>query len=200
MKRPHTDDGERGNNRFLSGEGCVISDSGNNDSKESFRRLSAAEHLKEARNALEDGYRVDTDPIKTVWGRLNDANRHIMAIDSEASQYEPAQSLAQVVILRTRQMEDACAKAVRQHMAHQREILANDLEQYFMAKGIDVEISLNGTGKTCLRVCSAVFRAASISRIADETAFFNHLRKVGFTSISFENSEGGVTVYNLESR
>jgi hypothetical protein len=169
------------------------------DKHKSFSRLSPAEHLKEARDALGDGHKIDTNPIKTVWGRLNDAKRHLMAIDPKAAQYVAAQGLTDEVLLRQQQMKDACVNAVHQHMVKQRETLANELEQYFVNKGIYAEIELSGSGKTSLRVSSAVFRVASINRIADETGFFSHLRKAGFTNILFENSNGVVKNYRLES-
>lgn len=162
-----------------------------------FQSLSPAEHLIEAKNALEDGYKIDSDPIKTVWGRLNDAKRHLMAIDSHASQYSAAKQLAGEVTLRKRQMQDACANAVHQHMINQREILANELDQYFASKGIYVEIELNGSDKSSLRVSSWVFRKASINKIADDTAFFSHLKRAGFTRIVFDNSDGVVKIYNI---
>jgi hypothetical protein len=172
----------------------------NMETEKSFRLLSSAEHLKEAKNALEDGYRIDTDPMKTSWGRLNDAKRHLMAIGPKTSQYNAAKGLADEVIQRKKQMRDACASAVLKHMVSQRETLANELEQYFANKGIYVEIELNGTDKTSLRVSSAVLKVTSINRIADETAFFSHLKRVGFTSIAFDNSNGGVKIYKLESQ
>jgi len=110
-----------------------------------------------------------------------------------------AKGLAGEVILRKKQMRDACTSAVHQHMVNQRETLANELEQYFANKGIYVEIELNGTDKTSLRVSSTALRVTSINRIADETAFFSHLKRVGFTSIAFDNSNGGVKIYKLES-
>ena len=169
------------------------------EARKSFSLLSPAEHLKEARSALADGYKINTDPIKTVWGRLNDAKRHLMAIDPQTSQYVAAQGLSDEIVLRQRQMKDACANTVHQHMVRQRETLANELEQYFISKGIYAEIELSGPGKTSLRVSSSVFRVASINRIADETGFFSHLKRVGFTSIIFENNEGAVKTYRLES-
>ncbi|MCK7471301.1 MAG: hypothetical protein MZU95_11360 [Desulfomicrobium escambiense] len=48
-------------------------------------------------------------------------------------------------------MKDACVNAVHQHMVKQRETLANELEQYFITKGMYVEIELSGSGKTSLR-------------------------------------------------
>jgi hypothetical protein len=170
------------------------------ETDKSFSRLSSADHLREARNALMDGHKIDTNPIRTVWGRLNDAKRHLRAIDSQASQFAAARGLANEILLRQRQMKDACINVVHQHMVKQREILANELEQYFITKGIYVEIELSGSGKTSLRVSSAVFREASINRIADETGFFSHLKRVGFTSMIFENNEGKVRVYKFETQ
>jgi hypothetical protein len=97
-------------------------------------------------------------------------------------------------------MKDACINAVHQHMVKQRETLANELEQYFITKGMYVEIELSGSGKTSLRVTSAVFQEASINRIADETGFFSHLKRVGFVSIIFENNDGKVRAYRFETQ
>jgi hypothetical protein len=200
MKITHVNDGAVTTDQCVPHKVCAMKDPGTRELQKAFGCLSPAEHLKEAANALEDGYRVDSDPIKTVWGRLNDANRHLMAINSQASQYAAAQGLAAEVTLRKRQMKDACANAVNQHMVKQREILANWLEQYFVNKGIYAEVQLDGSGKTCLKVTSSVFQLASIKRIAHETVFFSHLKKVGFTSIVFENEDGEVRNYVFEPR
>jgi len=199
MKIPFKDEDECTNDQLLSCESDMNKNLANMETEKSFHLLSSAEHLKEAKNALEDGYRIDTDPMKTFWGRLNDAKRHLMAIGPQTSQYSAAKGLAGEVILRKKQMRDACTSAVHQHMVNQRETLANELEQYFANKGIYVEIELNGTDKTSLRVSSTALRVTSINRIADETAFFSHLKRVGFTSIAFDNSNGGVKIYKLES-
>lgn len=200
MKIPLRDEDECTNDQSLSHKPDMNKNFVNMETEKSFRLLSSAEHLKEAKNALEDGYRIDTDPMKTSWGRLNDAKRHLMAIGPKTSQYNAAKGLADEVIQRKKQMRDACASAVLKHMVSQRETLANELEQYFANKGIYVEIELNGTDKTSLRVSSAVLKVTSINRIADETAFFSHLKRVGFTSIAFDNSNGGVKIYKLESQ
>lgn len=200
MKIPLGDEDEFTNNQPLSHKPDMNEDFVSIETEKSFHLLSSADHLKEARNALEDGYRIDTDPMKTSWGRLNDAKRHLMAIGHKTSQYNAAKGLADEVILRKKQMQDACASAVHKHMVAQRETLANELEQYFANKGIYVEIELNGTDKTSLRVSSVVLKATSIHRIADETAFFSHLKRVGFTSITFDNGNGGVKIYKLESQ
>lgn len=170
------------------------------DTQKPFDHLSYAEHLKEAKNALADGYKINTNPIKSVWGRLNDAKRHLTAIDPQASQYDAAQELAEEVLLRQRQMKNAYANIVHQHMIKQRQTLANDLEQYFANKGIYAEIEVNGIDKSSLKVSCSVFKVASINKIADETDFFSHLKKVGFTSIIFENNDGKVKIYRLETQ
>ncbi len=36
--------------------------------------------------------------MKTVWGRLNDAKRHLMAIGPQAPQYDTAKGLADEVV------------------------------------------------------------------------------------------------------
>jgi len=199
MKIPFANEDEYTNDQFLPPEPDLIKDSVNKQIRKSFQSLSSTEHLEEAKNALQDGYCIDADPMKTVWGRLNDAKRHLMAISPQAPQYDTAKGLADEVVLRKKKMRDAYAVAVNQYMVNQRKTLANELDQYFVSKGIYVEIDLDGADKTSLKISSAVFRVRSINRVADETAFFSHLRRAGFTSISFDNSVGEVKSYKLES-
>jgi hypothetical protein len=198
MKIPFTDDDDFTHDQFLSGEPELVKGPEKGEKQKPFHRLSSAEHLKEASNALADGYKIDTDPMKTVWGRLNDAKRHLMAIGPRTTQYLAAKELAGEVSIRKKQIQDACTNIVHRHMVNQREILANELEHYFVNKGIYVEIELNGSGKTSLRVSSPVFQITSIKRIAYETAFFFHLKNVGFTNIAFENNDGEIRMYKLE--
>ena len=200
MQKPCTEEGGSNKNQFLSQEHDLTKDPVKIDRHKSFSSLSPAEHLREARNALAEGYKIDTNPIKTVWGRLNDAKRHLKAITPRASQYAAAQGLADEVLVRQKQMKDACVNAVCQHMIKQRETLVNELEQYFVNKGIYAEIELSGQDKTSLRFSSSVLQKASINRIADETGLFSHLKRVGFTSIIFENNDGEVKIYRLESQ
>jgi hypothetical protein len=201
MTSPLIDKANHTNDPRLSHESDDLKNCSPDEQKQkAFHLLSSDEHLQEARNALEDGYRIDTDPLKTVWGRLNDAKRHLKAIGPQTPQYIAAKGLTDEVILRKKQMHDTCERAVYQYMVNQRETMVYQLEQYFVNKGIYAEIELNGIDKKTLRVCSSVFRATSISKIAYETAFFSHLRKAGFTSIVFDNNEGKVTVYKLESK
>lgn len=200
METTCVDEGGLTKDRHLSRESDLAKNPVKTETDKSFSCLSSAEHLREAKNALMDGHKIDTNPIKTVWGRLNDAKRHLKAIDPQASQFAAARGLADEILLRQRQMKDACVNAVHQHMVKQRETLANELEQYFITKGMYVEIELSGSGKTSLRVTSAVFQEASINRIADETGFFSHLKRVGFASIIFENNDGKVRAYRFETQ
>ena len=193
-------DDELINNQHISRESYTDKSPAKRDTQKSFAHLSYAEHLKEAKNALADGYKIDTNPIKSVWGRLNDAKRHLTAIDPQASQYDAAQKLAEEVLLRQRHMKNAYANVVHRHMIKQRQTLANDLEQYFVNKGIYAEIEVNGIDKSSLKVSCSALRVASINKIADETNFFSHLKKVGFTCIIFENNSGKVKIYKLETQ
>lgn len=165
---------------------------------EPFSRMSAAEHLNEAINALADGYNLNANPIKTIWGRVSDAKRHLQAIEPGSSQYIAAQGLLHKTLLRERHIEHVCVNVANQLMVKQREMLANELEQYYVNRGIFIYIELSGQDKTFIKLVSSLFCEASIDRIADETHFFTHLRNAGFKRVVLvDNNEENVWTYRL---
>jgi hypothetical protein len=62
------------------------------ETEKHFSRMVPAEHLDEARKALADGYKLDANPIKTVWGRVRDAKKHLEEIQSDSPQYKAART------------------------------------------------------------------------------------------------------------
>jgi hypothetical protein len=170
-----------------------------NRTKEPAPIMSSAEHFDEAKRALADGYRVDSNPVKTVWGRIGDARMHLGAIEPGSSQYLPAQRLMREALSRERQMENVSVHVTNELMIRQREMMAGELEEYYVGRGILVEVELSGSDKTCIRLASAAFCETAIDRIANKTNFFSHLREAGFKKVILGDHEENAWAYSLRT-
>jgi hypothetical protein len=162
-----------------------------------FSSMAGEEHLNEARRALDDGYRLDSDPTKTVWGRVGDARRHLDAMEPESGVHAAAKDLRRRTQLRERHMEHVCADMTNRLMIRQREMVAAEMEQYYTTRGILVDIELSGQDKQFMRLACSLFREASVERIVDETRFLSHLKKAGFRRLVFDDTEENVWTYTL---
>jgi hypothetical protein len=198
MEKPYANDGTLQDAQSLSRKYVSINTSREVNPRASVLPMSPAEHLIEAKNALADGYRVDTNPVKSVWGRIGDARIHLTAIEPGSSQYVLAQRLLRETHSRERQIENVCMHVTNQLMVKQREMMANELEQYYITKGILVEIELSGTDKTTIKLLSSAFCEVTIDRIADKTNFFAHLKEAGFKRVILGDHEENVWSYNLK--
>ena len=168
------------------------------ETEEDFSRMVPAEHLDEAKRALADGYKLDANPIKTMWGRVRDAKKHLKEIQPDSPQYKAAQSLLRQTLLRERRMEHICVNVANQIMVKQREMLVNELEQYYANRGLFIDVELSGPDKTSMKLVCPLFRETSVDRIADETSFFTQLKKAGFTKVMMSDDDENVWTYRLE--
>jgi hypothetical protein len=172
---------------------------GETGSKKSFPRLSPAEHLDEAINALADGYYVDRNPTRTVWGRIGDAKRHLDAIEPGTIQYAPARHLLREALSRQKQMENVSMHVTNQIIVRQREMMAHELEQYYLTRGILVDVELGGPEKTAIKLTGSAFCDATIDRIVDGSNFFDHLKQAGFKRVVLGDNDESVWSYNLKN-
>jgi hypothetical protein len=108
-----------------------------------------------------------------------------------------AKSLLHKAVLKERHIEHVCIHITNQLMVKQREMLVNELEQYYINRGIFVDIELSGPDKTAIKLMCSLFHDASIGRIADETNFFIHLRKAGFKRVVLEDNDNNIWTYRL---
>jgi hypothetical protein len=168
-------------------------------SKESFFLLSPAEHLGEAINALADGYSVNKNPTKTVWGRIADATRHLNAIEPGTTQYAAARHLLREALSRQKQMANVSLHVTNQIIVRQREMMAHELEQYYVSRGILVDVELGGPDKTAIKLTGSAFCDATIDRLADRTNFFDHLKQAGFKRVILGDNEENLCSYNLKN-
>jgi hypothetical protein len=162
-----------------------------------FSCMADTEHLDEAKKALAKGYKLNSNPLKTEWGRVNDAKKHLKAIGPESSEYITAQRLMHKTHTRERHIEHISINVANQIMIKQREMLTNELERYYVTRGIFVDIELSGPDKTFIKLSSSLFREASIDKIADGTKFFAHLKNAGFKRIILEDNEDNAWTYSF---
>ncbi|MBA4416867.1 MAG: hypothetical protein C0392_02990 [Syntrophus sp. (in: bacteria)] len=193
MEKPYAHDGALQDDQSLPHSFVPVTEPGKPVSP-----MSPAEHLNEAKNALADGYRVDANPVKSVWGRIGDARMHLAAIEPGSSQYVPARRLLRETLSRERQIENVSMHVTNQLMVKQREMMANELELYYVAKGILVEVELSGPDKTAIKLLSSAFCELTIDRIADKTNFFSHLKEAGFKRVILGDHEENIWSYNLK--
>jgi hypothetical protein len=165
---------------------------------EVFFCMTPAEHLDEARRALADGYKVDANPIKTIWGRVRDARKHLEEIQPGCPQYKAAQSLLHATLLRERRIDHVCLNVANQVMVKQREILAQELEQHYKGRGLFIDIELSGPDKTLMKLMCPVVRETLIDKIVDETNFFDYLKEAGFKRVVMYDNEENVWSCSLE--
>ena len=197
MEKPHTNDCKLPKNQSSVQKIASEKVSGEIKKGKLFSSMADAEHLDEAQKALDKGYKLNSNPLKTEWGRVSDAKKHLKAIGPKSSEYAAAQGLMHKAHTREKHIERISVDVVNQVIIKQREMLTCELEQYYVTRGIFVDIELSGPDKTYIKLSSSLFREASIDRIADGTKFFAHLKKAGFKRIVLEDNEDNAWTYSL---
>jgi hypothetical protein len=160
-------------------------------------RKTNQEHFDEAIKALDEGYRPDAHPMKTVRDRVHDAVRHLDAIDSDSSLYAAAKGLKRQARARERHMERISAHVTNRLMIKQREMVASELERYSVNRGILVDIELSGPEKMFMKLGCTLFCDTSVGRMVDETRFLDYLEKAGFRRVVFEDNDENVWTYRV---
>lgn len=161
-------------------------------------RKTNQEHFDEAIKALDEDYRPDADPIKTVWDGVHDAVRHLDAIESESSLHAAAKGLKRQARERERHMERISAHVTNRLMIKQREMIASELERYSVNRGILVDIELRGPEKMFMKLGCTLFCETSVGRIVDESRFLDYLEKAGFRRVVFEDNDENVWTYSVK--
>ncbi len=147
------------------------------------------EHLKEAKKALTDGYKPNKNPMKTVWGRVFDAQRHLNAINQQAKEYKEARRLMNEVHARMQGIEKVSSALARRLMIKQREMVADEFEFLYLAKGFDARIALSGPDKTYLKMECPPLCETFILKIAHETDLLLYLERAGFKKVTLGDGE-----------
>jgi len=197
MEKSHTNNDESPKNQSSIQKIAHKKTSGEINKGKIFSSMADTDHLNKAKKALDKGYKLDANPLKTEWGKVNDAKKHLKAIGPESSEYVAAQGLMHKAHTREKHIERVSLDVVNQVMIKQREMLTSELEQYYVTKGISVDVELSGPDKTYMKLSSSLFREASIDKIADGTKFFAYLKKAGFKRIILEDNEDNTWTYSF---
>lgn len=147
------------------------------------------EHLKEAKKALSDDYKPNKDPMKTSWGRVYDAQRHLDAIKPGSKEYKEAQELLHEVSMRMKGIEKVSSTLARHLMIRQREMLVYEFEFFYLAKGLDARIALSGPDKSHLRMECSPLSEASILKMVQDTDLLLYLERADFKKVTLGDGE-----------
>ncbi|MDR4509168.1 MAG: hypothetical protein MRJ65_13210 [Candidatus Brocadiaceae bacterium] len=160
---------------------------------------TSIEHLEEARKALADDFRLNADPMKTSWGRVYDARVHLEAIiQNVSSEYGEAERLMKEVERREIEMERIYEIHTQKHLKKQRDELIEKLDKYFLGKGMDVSIRLEGKEKDILVLGSILWSRPLIYRTVNGTGFLESLKRLGFKKVTYDATHGYSWTFQLE--
>ncbi len=150
---------------------------------DSFIKMTAKEHLEAAQKSLSDGYKPNKDPMKTTWGHVTDARKHLEAIKQNDSEYSDAKKLMTEVVRREKEIEKASAIIAKKFMIEQRETLAKRMEREYLSKGMDVDVILSGSEKTTIKLQYVLFNRPFVYKLTNETDVLENLKKAGFKKV-----------------
>jgi hypothetical protein len=161
------------------------------EKEKAFAALPPGAHLQEAQKALAAGNPNEPDIKKRTYGRLEDARRHLEAIQRQVKKLdEEAKKTLQEVENREKDLKkykEVMQKAVRERTIKKREEVAKDLDRDFLSKGFDVKIHLSGSEKTTIKLESPVFNRPMIFALIDKSDMLQNLRDAGFEEVVFSN-------------
>ena len=127
--------------------------------------------------------------MKTVWGRVFDAQRHLNAINERAKEYKEAQRLMKEVRSRIEEMEKVSLALARRLMIKQREMVADEFEFLYLAKGFDARIVLSGPDKSNLKMECPPLSEAFILKMVQDTDLLLYLERAGFKKVTLGDGE-----------
>lgn len=160
--------------------------------EQAFEVMAAAVHLQEAQKALAAGHPDEKELLKRTYGRLDEARRHLEAINSGADEYDEAKKLLDEVERREKDLkkyQEAMRKAESKKMIKQREEMAKELDRDFLGKGFDVKIELSGDEKTVLNMDCILFSRPLVFVFVDKSDLLQRLREAGFAEVVFSNKK-----------
>ena len=99
-----------------------------------------------------------------------------------------------------KRVEDLADDVTRQLMVKQREMMAGELEQYYVNKSLPIEVELSGPDKKYISLLSVLFCIDTVSRIAEKTNLFYCLREAGFEKVALGDNDEKSWVYDLKNK
>ncbi len=96
-------------------------------------------------------------------------------------------------------MEAVSASLVERLMVRQREMLADEIEFLYLARGLDIRIALTGPDKSHLTIESAPLCEVFIARMVRDTEFIMLLERADFKKVTLGDGEGFVWNHSFEN-
>lgn len=152
--------------------------------------VSPSGHLAYAKQALAENYKPHKDPMKTTWGRVDDARRHLEAIPPDAREHAEAQKLLAEVRRRETEIERLAKRGARQ-------LVVEEMERKMLSEGHDFQFSLSGPEKNVLTVKYVLMSRPLVYKLTNESDFLTNMKKAGFTKIIFTDGFRESWTYDL---
>jgi hypothetical protein len=146
--------------------------------------MSPSEHLAEAQKAL-DEWKPNKDPMKTSWGRVNDAKKHLMAIPQNTPESAKKEKLLKEVLRREKEIQKAAKIVAEKVMIQQRKDFAKKYEMSLLDKGMDTAVSTLGKNYSILQIKWVLMNRPLVYKFINDEAAMSNLKKMGFKRIVF---------------
>jgi len=159
---------------------------------QAFETMASGTHLEEAKKALAAGNPDEKDLKKRTYGRLEEARRHLEAIDRKADEDDAAKKLMKEVERREKDLKrykEVMHQTVTEEEIRKREEKAKELDRDFLSKGFDVKIELSGSEKTTIKLECVVFSRPMVFVFVDKSELLQNLRNAGFEEVVFSNKK-----------
>jgi hypothetical protein len=140
-----------------------------------FTTMTPTEHVAEIKKALE-AWTPHKDPMKTYWGRLDDADRHYAILPAEDQRRPDVVKLKAELERRKKESSRLAGIATR-------EVFARQLEKNYLDQGLDVYVSLHGQDNTTLKLKFVLFSRPLVHKFTNDAGAMAALRKAGFKKV-----------------
>lgn len=150
---------------------------------DAFIKMTAAEHLAEAKKALAENYKPNKDPMKTTWGMVAKARKHLEAIGSDAPEHEQAANLMKEVTRREKEIDRISKIVAQKLLTQERKKFAEEYERSLLDKGMDVHVDVLGKENTTLKIKWVLVSRPLVHKLINDESFIGNLRKRGFQKL-----------------
>ena len=145
-------------------------------------------------------YADDAGPTaeKIVWGRVGTAT-DIEAVEPGSPQHGPARERGRQVQASKEHVRNLGVYVAHQLMVKQREMITIEFEQYYISKGLPIEVELSGPDKTYISLLSPLFCRNSVDRLVERTNLFSYLKEAGFRKATIGDTNEETWAYDLRA-
>lgn len=155
--------------------------------EDQFNQMSPREHLSEAKKAL-DEWKPQKDPMRTQWGRVSDAEKHLAAIPKTSPEWTgEGQKLWKEVERRGKEIQKIASLTTKKLMIQQRKEFAKQYELSLLDQGMDTRISTLGKDHSTLKIEWVLMSRPLVYKMINDSSVMSNLKKLGFKKIVFSD-------------